>query len=75
MAAVIREVYDAFLDAGAGEEKAGAAARVLADCESRFDRIDLDLAEIKAQLPVIKWMLGLVLMVIVIPALKQFLAG
>ena len=54
MATMIMEVYEAFMDAGASEEKARAAARAIADDESRFAKIESDLI-------VFKWMVGLVM--------------
>ena len=54
MATMISEVYDAFIAAGAPEDKARKAAEALADYENRFTRIE-------AELVVIKWMLGFVI--------------
>jgi hypothetical protein len=51
MAMMLSRTYDA---AGAPEDKARAAAEELAGYESRFARIETDLA-------VLKWMLGVVL--------------
>jgi hypothetical protein len=48
---MISEVYDAFIAAGAPEDKARKAAEALADHENRFSRID-------AELIVLKWMVG-----------------
>src|SRR5438128_12398280 len=47
----ISEVYDAFIAAGAPEEKARKAAEALADYENRFTRID-------SELLILKWMVG-----------------
>lgn len=54
MATMISEVYDAFVAAGAPEDKARKAAEALADYENRFTRID-------AELLVLKWMVGFVI--------------
>jgi hypothetical protein len=54
VATMISEVYDAFIAAGAPEEKARKAAEALADYENRFTRID-------AELLVVKWMVGFVI--------------
>ena len=54
MAVMLSKTYDAFVAAGAPEEKARAAAEELAAYESRFVKIEQDLA-------VIKWMLGVTL--------------
>lgn len=51
MTTMIRELYEALKEAGASEEKAGRAAEAIANYESRFARMDIDLT-------LIKWMLG-----------------
>ena len=51
MALIVEEVYEAMKEAGASEEKARAAARVMAGYEPRFQKIETDLA-------VLKWMCG-----------------
>jgi hypothetical protein len=51
---MISEVYDAFIAAGAPEEKARKAAEALANYENRFTRVD-------AELLVLKWMVGFVI--------------
>ena len=63
MSAIVKEVYDAFLDAGASEQKAAAAAKALADYDDRFNKIESDLL-------ILKWMVGLVIVVNVLPMLK-----
>ena len=55
---MIAELYDALKDAGASEEKARAAAKTMADYDSRFNKIDQDLSLIKAEITLLKWMLG-----------------
>ena len=55
MATMISEVYDAFVAAGAPEDKARKAAEALADYENRFTRIDAEL------LVPLKWMVGFVI--------------
>jgi hypothetical protein len=54
MPVMLPKTYDAFIAAGAPEEKARAAAEELATYEARFVKIEQDLA-------VIKWMLGVTL--------------
>jgi len=66
MSAIVKEVYDAFLDAGVSEEKASDAAKAIADYDHRFNKIESDLL-------VIKWMIGLVIVVEILPLLKSFL--
>lgn len=63
---MIAEVYDAFLSAGAPEEKARAAARAIADYEGRFSRIEADLL-------VLKWMTGVTVAGVLSLVLKAFL--
>jgi hypothetical protein len=48
------ELYDALKEAGASEEKARAAAKAIADHDSRFNRIEADLL-------LLKWMVGAIL--------------
>jgi hypothetical protein len=47
---MISEVYDAFIAAGAPEDKARKAAKVLANHEDRFTRIDGELLALKLML-------------------------
>ena len=69
MSTTISEVYDAFIAAGAPEDKARKAAETLANYDSRFSRIDgavlkleskLDGAVLKleSELVLVKWMVG-----------------
>ncbi len=48
---IIEELYEALREAGASEEKARAAARVVANYDNRFVTIERDLT-------VLKWMAG-----------------
>jgi hypothetical protein len=54
MAVMLSKTYDALVAAGAPEEKARAAAEELAGYETRFAKVETDLA-------VIKWLLGVVI--------------
>lgn len=45
---MIVEVYDAFKEAGASEEKSKAAAIALADYKNWFDKVDRDLTMLQA---------------------------
>jgi hypothetical protein len=54
MATMISEVYDAFVSAGAPEEKARKAVEALADYENRFTKFE-------GELLVLKWMVGVVI--------------
>ncbi len=51
MSIMIAEVYEAFLDSGASEAKAKAAAEALAGYESRFSQLE------SGQM-LLKWMIG-----------------
>ncbi|TMJ53765.1 MAG: integrase [Alphaproteobacteria bacterium] len=51
MAVMLSKTYDALIAAGAPDDKARAAAEELAGYESRFVKIETDLA-------VLKWMVG-----------------
>ena len=51
MAVMLSKTYDALIAAGAPDDKARAAAEELAGYESRFTKIETDLA-------VLKWMVG-----------------
>jgi hypothetical protein len=66
MTTMIAEVYDAFLAAGTPEDKARAAARAIADYESRFSRIEADLL-------LLKWMTGAVMAGVVSLLIKAFM--
>ena len=63
MSLILKEVYDAFLDAGASEEKSTAAAEAVAGCGHGFDKIKFDLL-------VVKLMLGVVIVVNILPILR-----
>jgi hypothetical protein len=51
MPVMLSKTYDAFIAAGAPEEKARAAAEEIAVYETRFGKIDVDLA-------IVKWMIA-----------------
>jgi ABC-type Fe3+-hydroxamate transport system substrate-binding protein len=61
MSTMIIEVYDAFKSAGASEEKAQAAAKAIADYDSRFNKIEAELGGIKGELSALKMMIGIVI--------------
>ncbi len=62
---MLSRTYDALIAAGAPEDKARAAAEELAGYESRFAKIETDLA-------VIKWMLGIVVAGVASLVIKAF---
>ena len=72
MSTMITELYDAFKDAGASEEKSRAAAKAMADYDSRFNKIDQDMALLKAEIVVLKWMLGFLVAGMVTLLFKAF---
>ena len=65
MTTMISEIYDAFISAGADEEKARKAAEAVAEHEKRFDHIDKELV-------VLKWMMGVMLTGVISLVLKAF---
>lgn len=70
MSMMVSEVYDALVAAGAPEDKARAAA--IAVSEEQF-ATKKDIADIKSELIVVKWLLGVVIVVTVLPASKALL--
>lgn len=67
MATMISEVYDAFVAAGAPEDKARKAAEAIASYENRFSRIESHLAGLK-------WMTGTILAGVAALVVKTFFA-
>jgi hypothetical protein len=65
MAVMLSKTYDALVAAGAPDDKARAAAEELAGYESRFTKIETDLA-------VLKWMVGVNLAASVSLVIKAF---
>lgn len=67
MSKAVIEIYDAFKIAGVPDDKATAAAKAVSDIgqEERLSKIESDLK-------VIKWMLGVVIVVIASLVLKAF---
>ena len=62
MSTMISEVYDAFLAAGAPEDKARKAAEAIAAYETPFAKIENDLSsfrtEVRGEFNLVKWMIG-----------------
>ena len=82
MSTMIAAVYEALKEAGASEEKSKAAAQALADYDNRFDRLDLDLAGIrgelavlKAELAMVKWIVSGVGFGVLLLVLRSFWPG
>ena len=61
------EIYAALIDAGSSEEKAKAAAISVTDYER-------DINEVKSDLKLIKWGIGLIIAAEVMPLMKSFFA-
>ena len=64
MSAIVKEVYDAFLEAGVSEEKSSEAAKAIANYDTKFNKIEADLL-------ILKWMVGMVIVVEILPILKS----
>ncbi len=60
MSTMISEVYDAFREAGASEDKARAAAEAVytSQDEPWKRRVEKEFAELHKQLAVLRWMVG-----------------
>lgn len=67
MTTMIREVYEALKEAGVTEEKAAAAAEAIEEArdETRLRAIERDVADVKADIRLMKWMLGFLLALVV----------
>jgi len=61
------EIYAALIDAGSSEEKAKAAAVSVTDYEK-------DMNDVKSELKLIKWGIGLIIAAEVLPLMKSFFA-
>jgi hypothetical protein len=72
MSTMILEVYDALKSAGAPEEKAQAAATVLANTDNRFDKLDREIAVLEAKLNLIQWLIGGVVFGVLLLVIKSF---
>ena len=55
---MISEVYDAFMAAGAPEDKARKAAEAISDDDQRFDRVEREILTVQAEQILLKWMVG-----------------
>ncbi len=61
MATMISEVYDAFVAAGAPEDKARKAAEASANYDRRFDGIEREVLKVQTEILLLKWMVGFVI--------------
>jgi hypothetical protein len=69
---MLSKTYDALVAAGAPEQKAREAAEELAAYENRFARIETDLAVIKSDAAMLKWMVGFVIAGVISLVIKAF---
>ena len=78
MTTMITEVYDALKSAGADEDKARAAAQAIAsyqrDPTELRTEMRTEFADVRGELKLLKWMLGLVLAGIASLIVKAFFA-
>jgi hypothetical protein len=58
MSTMVAELYDALLSAGSDEAKARAAAKAVAENESRFDALERKQIEHDGKFTLLQWMLG-----------------
>lgn len=61
MSTMITEVYDAFLSAGADDDKARQAATAVADIDGSLKTIETSLMSIEKSIANLKWTFGLCL--------------
>jgi len=59
MSIMITEVYDAFISAGADDEKARKAAQAIANYRDDITVLKVDVSAIKSELNVIRWILSI----------------
>jgi hypothetical protein len=74
MSKPVLEIYEALKLAGVPEDKAKASAKAVAEIsqEDRLSRIENELIEIKGEIKLIKWMLGLIIAGILSLILKTY---
>lgn len=76
MATMISEVYTAFRKAGVPEDEARQAAEALSSesvaTKSDITRLEKEMIKTQGQINVIRWMIGLVLVVQIVPEMKIF---
>jgi hypothetical protein len=74
MSKAVLEIYEALKLAGVPEDKAQAAAKAVAELsqEDRLSHIENELIEIKGEIKLIKWMLGLIIAGILSLILKTY---
>ena len=73
MTAMISEVYDALLAAGAPDDKARRAAEAIASYETRFAELGVRMDRLDGRMNTLTWMVG-VNITLSLPALGKLLA-
>jgi len=68
-----KEVYEAFVEAGTTPEKATEAATSVADYKEDINQVNQKLTMIHGDLTILKWGVGLIIAVVVLPYLKVLL--
>ncbi len=71
MSTILKEVYDAFLEAGVSEKKSTAAAKAIADYDEKFGQLNNRFNKVESDLLILKWMVGLIIVVNVLPMLRS----
>lgn len=72
MSTMISEVYDAFVEAGASQEKARRAAEAVANDETRFNLLEQKMTALQGDMTLLKWMLGAVIGGVIATVLKLY---
>jgi hypothetical protein len=74
---MITEVYNAFRKAGVPEKEAQDVAEALSNkttaTKSDIEILDKKMIEIAGEIKILKWMIGLVIAISVVPLLKEIL--
>jgi hypothetical protein len=73
MSIMISEAYDAFVSAGAPEEKARKAAEALSGQDGHIVKVEAELVVIHGELALLKWMIGFAIILLAAVALRLFM--
>lgn len=71
---MIAELYDALVAAGSPEDKARKAAETVAAYENRFANLNVKLTELKGDMSLLKWMMGILIAGVASLVIKAFVA-
>lgn len=78
MSTMVSEIYEALLEAGASQPKAKAATEAMASehlaTKEDMQGVKNEIHGVKAELLVMKWMLAVILVSVVIPAIKAIVS-